>query len=68
MAIVNQKLPFIRRILKLIEIKGDKIVEKVTFDLTTKNVELGAQNINGVTITSCWTRVGRNCPRPLSGR
>jgi hypothetical protein len=67
-AVANQKLPFIRRILELIEIEGDKVVEKVTFNLTPKHVKLGTKNINGVAITSCWTRVGGNCPRPLSGR
>lgn len=38
MAISNQELPFVVRILELIEVKCSQVVEKEAFDLSTEDV------------------------------
>lgn len=67
MAVPYQELPLIPRILELIQVKSHQIIEKVAFNLSTKDVDLGAENIQSVAITPSWARTGRDRPRPLTG-
>lgn len=42
MTISNQELPFVIRILELIEVECNQIVEKEAFDLSTEDIYPGA--------------------------
>lgn len=55
-AVPNQKLPFVVWVRKLIEVKRNQIIKKVTFHLTTENVESGAENVQRVTVPSGRSR------------
>ena len=51
----DKDFPSVARGLKSVEVEGDQIVEKGTFHLTTKYVYSGAEDIEGVTVTSRWS-------------
>lgn len=67
MTISNQELPFVVRILKLIEVKCNQIVEKKAFDLSTEDIYPGAQDVQCMTVTSRRPSARRDSARPLPG-
>ena len=67
MTISNQELPFVIRILELIEVECNQIVEKEAFDLSTEDVYPRAQDVQCMTVTSRRPCARRDSARPLSG-
>lgn len=67
MAVANEEFPLVHWVLKLIEVKSDKVVEKVALNLTAKYVELGPKYVQRVTISSHGSRARRDGARPLPG-
>lgn len=59
MTIPNEKFPFIGRILKLVQVKSNQIIEEVAFDLSPEHIELGAQYIQCMAVASSGPRRGR---------
>lgn len=56
----DQELPSVVRVLQRIQVKGDQIVEKVAFDLASKNVEFRPKNVQRVAVASRGPRAGRD--------
>lgn len=67
MAVLNEELPFVRRILELIEVKRNQIVEEVAFNLAPKYVEPGSNYVQRMAISTSGPRARRNGARPLPG-
>jgi len=63
--ILNQRLPPIAGLLQGIQIERDKIVEEEALDLTSKDVNLGPNDVQGVAVTTWRTRPCRSSSRPL---
>ena len=53
--ILDQNLPSIGRLLKGVQIECDQVVEEEPFDLSTKDVDLTAEDVQSVTITPWWS-------------
>lgn len=67
MAVSNEELPLVCRVLELIEVKSDEIVEKVALHLATKHVESGAEYVQRVTISPSGPSARGDRARPLPG-
>ena len=63
--VLNQYLPPITCLLQRIQIECDEVVEKVAFDLATKNVKLATQDVQGVSVASWRARTRGECAGPL---
>jgi hypothetical protein len=64
--VLNKQLPLVSGVLQLVQIECNQVIEKETLHLTAKNVELGAENVECVTIPARRTRTRRNCAGPLA--
>jgi hypothetical protein len=58
---MNEDLPAIIGHLQLVEIESGEVVHVVILNLTTKNEDLGANNIEGMTVSASWARTSRQC-------
>lgn len=67
MAVSNEELPLVRRVLKLIEVKSNQIVEEVALDLAAKYINPGSNYVQTVAISPGRSRARRDCARPLTG-
>lgn len=65
-AVLNEQLPFVCGVLKLVQIECYQVIEKETLHLTAKNVELRAKNVECVAISARRTGTGRNRAGPLA--
>ena len=50
--VLNQHLPLITWLLESVQVKCDQVIEEETFDLAAKDIDLGAENVQGVTIAT----------------
>lgn len=50
--ILNQELPLIRRVLQGIQIESYQVIEKVSFDLASEDVDFRTQDIERMAISS----------------
>jgi hypothetical protein len=65
--VLNENFPPIACLLKRVKVECNKIVEEVALDLTSENVKLATQDVQGMSITSWRARTCRKCTRPLLG-
>ena len=52
----QQHLPPTRRRLQRVEVKGDQVVEEEALDLTSEYVDLGAEDVQGMSVAARRTR------------
>lgn len=64
--VLNKHLPPVVGHLQLVQVEGGEIVHKVTLNLTTKNVDLGSEDVQGVAVATRRPSAGRQGSRPLS--
>ncbi len=63
--ILDENLPAVRCLLESIEVESDEIIEEVALDLTAEDVDLAAENVQGMTVPSWWSGSCGECSRPL---
>lgn len=63
--VLNQDLPPITCLLQRIQIERNEIVEKVAFDLASKDIKLATQDVQGMAIASWRARTRRKRAGPL---
>lgn len=56
--VLNKYFPPIACLLQSVEVKGHEVIEEVAFDLSTEDIELASQDIQGVTIAPWGTGPG----------
>ena len=52
--VLYEYFPLVRRLLQRIQIESDQVVEEVPFHLTTEDVDLAAQDVQCVTVSTGW--------------
>ena len=65
--ILDQHLPLIAWLLESVQVKRDQIIEEETFDLAAKDIDLGAENVQGMTIATSGSGAWGSSSRPLLG-
>jgi hypothetical protein len=59
--VLNQNFPPITCLLQRVQIERNQIIEKVAFDLTSEDVKLTTQDVQGMSVASWRARSCRKC-------
>lgn len=63
----DQDLPPGAGVLEGVEVEGDEVVEEDGVALSAEDVQLGAQDVEGVAVAAGWAVAVGTSARPLSG-
>lgn len=66
MAIPNKEFPLVPRVLKLVQVETNQVVEEIAFDLSTKNIKSRAKDVESVAVTPSRSRTWGYRSGPLT--